>query len=307
MKIYGLQELNRKKIENPKGLDEEKNINKEKNEIKVESLYSVFGDPNITPEGKISGQELLKALAVNDSLQVKVEAVINSVCQTKGCWMYVDLGEENEMLVRFKDYGFFVPMQASGKTAVIEGLAKVETLSVEWLKHLKEDANAPQEEIDAITEPKTIYSISEATGVIIYNGSSYLNNNFEIKKTDKNKNVEIEEVIIYASATDFLIDKSNNLKLLRNLIISNDLFCQSVGTKCDQFISNCNQPLVFNEKPSSLAISRIDSYSYQIEGIFQVSSTNQIEAIVYYTVANDDGISGKVVFNDMTLKFKGKK
>ena len=54
------------------------------------------------------------------------------------------------------------------KTAIIEGLAKVETLSVEWLKHLKEDANAPQEEIDAITEPETIYSISEATGVMIY-------------------------------------------------------------------------------------------------------------------------------------------
>ena len=54
------------------------------------------------------------------------------------------------------------------KTAVIEGLAKVETLSVEWLKHLKEDANASQEEIDAISKPETIYSISEATGVMIY-------------------------------------------------------------------------------------------------------------------------------------------
>ena len=82
--------------------------------------------------------------------------------------MYVDLNEETEMLVRFKDYGFFVPMDASGSTALIEGMAKVDTLSIEWLKHLKEDANAPQEEIDAITEPKIMYSISEATGVIIY-------------------------------------------------------------------------------------------------------------------------------------------
>ena len=82
--------------------------------------------------------------------------------------MYVDLGKETEMLVRFKDYGFFVPMDATGDTVIIEGLAKVDTLSVEWLKHLKEDANAPQEEIDAITEPKITYSIAEATGVIIY-------------------------------------------------------------------------------------------------------------------------------------------
>jgi len=128
----------------------------------------IYGDQNMTKEGKISGQELLNELAVNDSVQVKVEGVINSICQKKGCWMYVDLNEETEMLVRFKDYGFFVPMDASGSTALIEGMAKVDTLSIEWLKHLKEDANAPQEEIDAITEPKIMYSISEATGVIIY-------------------------------------------------------------------------------------------------------------------------------------------
>ena len=133
----------------------------------VESNKGVFGDKNTTEEGKINGQELLVALSENDSVQVKVEATINSICQKKGCWMYVDLNEETEMLVRFKDYGFFVPMDASGNTAIIEGMAKVDTLSVEWLKHLKEDANAPQEEIDAITEPKIMYSMAEATGVII--------------------------------------------------------------------------------------------------------------------------------------------
>ena len=128
----------------------------------------IFGNQEMTEEGKITTKELLQTLSVQDSAFVKVEAVINSICQKKGCWMYVDLGDENEMLVRFKDYGFFVPMEASGDTAIIEGLAKVETLSVEWLKHLKEDANAPQEEIDAITESETIYSISAATGVMIY-------------------------------------------------------------------------------------------------------------------------------------------
>ena len=133
----------------------------------VESNKGVFGDKNTTEEGKINGQELLVALSENDSVQVKVEATINSICQKKGCWMYVDLNEETEMLVRFKDYGFFVPMDASGNTAIIEGMAKVDTLSVEWLKHLKEDANAPQEEIDAITEPQIMYSMAEATGVII--------------------------------------------------------------------------------------------------------------------------------------------
>ena len=136
------------------------------NDLKKEK--EIFGNLEMTEEGKISGEKLLKTLAIQDSVQVKIEAVINSICQKKGCWMYVDLGKETEMLVRFKDYGFFVPMDATGDTAIIEGLAKVDTLSVEWLKHLKEDANASQEEIDAITEPKITYSIAEATGVIIY-------------------------------------------------------------------------------------------------------------------------------------------
>ncbi len=71
------------------------------------------------------------------------------------------------MLVRFLDYGFFMPLDAAGRTAIIEGLAKVDTLSVEWLKHQKEDASASQEEIDAITEPEISYTIEEATGVIL--------------------------------------------------------------------------------------------------------------------------------------------
>ena len=133
----------------------------------VDTNKGVFGDQNTTEEDKINRQQLLEALSENHSVQVKVEATINSICQKKGCWMYVDLNEETEMLVRFKDYGFFVPMDASGNTAIIEGMAKVDTLSVEWLKHLKEDANAPQEEIDAITEPQIMYSMAEATGVII--------------------------------------------------------------------------------------------------------------------------------------------
>ena len=80
----------------------------------------IFGDQNITEEGKISGLELLNTLASNDSAQVKVEAKINSICQKKGCWMYVDLGDTTEMLVRFKDYEFFVPMDATDKIAMIE-------------------------------------------------------------------------------------------------------------------------------------------------------------------------------------------
>ena len=54
----------------------------------------------------------------------------------------------------------------TGKKSYIKGTAKVDTLSVDWLQHLAEDANKPQEEIDAITEPEITISIT-ADGVII--------------------------------------------------------------------------------------------------------------------------------------------
>ena len=80
--------------------------------------------------------------------------------------MDVDLGNGESMVVKFKDYGFFVPKNSSGSTAVLEGVAKVETQTVDWLKHKAEDAGKSQEEIDAITEPEVKVSFM-ADGVII--------------------------------------------------------------------------------------------------------------------------------------------
>ena len=130
-------------------------------------MIQKFGDEHITEEGAITGNELMAILETEDSAQVKVIATISDVCQKKGCWMEVDLDENNQMLVRFLDYGFFMPLDAAGTTAIIEGIAKVDTLSVAWIKHQLEDAEASQEEIDAITEPEISYSIEEATGVIL--------------------------------------------------------------------------------------------------------------------------------------------
>ena len=137
-----------------------------------------------------------------------------------------------------------------------------------------------------------------------------INNSMELTNTEQEaviyEKVESEEIVIYSSASEFDINKSNNVTQLTNLLISNDMFCQSGGAACDQFASSCNTPLVFNSN-GSVAVSRIDAYSYQIDGIIKVSSTDQSEATVYYDVVNDDAITGQVVFNDMTLKFKGKK
>ena len=120
----------------------------------------------ITEDGAVSSANFLTQFEGKDSLNVKLTASITEVCSKKGCWMKLDLENGKSMRVTFKDYGFFVPLNAAGKLAVVEGIAKIDTTDVAILKHYAEDANATQEEIDAITEPEINYSF-EAVGVII--------------------------------------------------------------------------------------------------------------------------------------------
>ncbi|MFN5317791.1 MAG: DUF4920 domain-containing protein [Bacteroidia bacterium] len=125
-----------------------------------------FGD-KIKAKGAIEGAEFLQKIEGKDSLDVKIVAPIQSVCQKKGCWMNIDLGNNQSMMVRFKDYAFFVPKDASGRKTVVEGRAFREVLSVETLRHYAEDAGKSKEEIEAITAPETRLSF-EANGVLIY-------------------------------------------------------------------------------------------------------------------------------------------
>jgi hypothetical protein len=125
-----------------------------------------FGE-KIKLDGAIEGASFLKQIDGKDSLLIKISAPIVNVCQKKGCWMNVDLGEGKQMMVRFKDYGFFVPKDADGKIAVMDGVAFREVLSVDMLRHYAENAGKTKEEIEKITEPETRLSF-EASGVLIY-------------------------------------------------------------------------------------------------------------------------------------------
>ena len=81
--------------------------------------------------------------------------------------MDVKVSETDTIIVRFKDYGFFVPKEgAEGKQTIIKGEAKLDTLSVELLRHYAEDAGKPSEEILAITEPEFKMQFT-ASGVLI--------------------------------------------------------------------------------------------------------------------------------------------
>ncbi len=125
-----------------------------------------FGE-KIDDKGITPIKEVIAQLTPEKEVQTKIKGEITAVCQMKGCWMRLKDAENNELFIRFKDYGFFVPKDAAGKTAVLKGKAFIHTTSADELKHYAEDAGKSKEEIAKITEPEQEYRFL-ADGVIIY-------------------------------------------------------------------------------------------------------------------------------------------
>ena len=126
---------------------------------------SYFGD-KISSENLVSYKDAKAQSFEKGSIETKIEGTILETCPKKGCWMKMDMGNGQEMHVTFKDYGFFVPKNLDGETAIMEGYAITDTIGVDHLRHLAHDAGKSEEEIASINEPEVTVSF-EATGVII--------------------------------------------------------------------------------------------------------------------------------------------
>ncbi len=122
----------------------------------------------ITADNAVEATSINEMLKGQDSLHTKIIGTVASVCQKKGCWLKMDAGDGQEMMVRFYDYGFFLPKDCEGKKIVLEGTATMTKTSIEELQHYAQDAGKSDEEIKAITAPETQIAF-EATGVLLYN------------------------------------------------------------------------------------------------------------------------------------------
>lgn len=129
------------------------------------SEFGSYGAADFDTKQAIEASALHAMMLEQDTVEAVVKGSIAKVCQAKGCWMNLDMGE-HPLTVTFKDYGFFVPKNSSEHTAYIKGKAFVEVTSVAMLQERARDAEKSQEEIDAITEPQSSYRFI-AEGVII--------------------------------------------------------------------------------------------------------------------------------------------
>ena len=108
------------------------------------------------PAGAISHAQLLRQVVSSDTVKTKVTGLVDGVCQAKGCWMSVvdkSNPDGESFFVKFKDYGFFMPLDFAGSEVTMNGKAYQEITTVEELKHYAEDEGQSAEEIAAITEP----------------------------------------------------------------------------------------------------------------------------------------------------------
>jgi hypothetical protein len=105
-------------------------------------------------------------MKAGDTINVKFASKIDEVCSKKGCWMKLDLADGTQTMVRFKDYGFFMPLDAKDREVIVNGKAFVQETSVADLKHYAEDAGKSKEEIAKITKSKLEFAF-EADGVLM--------------------------------------------------------------------------------------------------------------------------------------------
>jgi hypothetical protein len=102
----------------------------------------------------------------NGKFTGKTTGKVVSVCQEKGCWMKLERSGGEPIMVKFKDYGFFMPKDIVGKEVVLNGEATVKETSVKQLKHYAKDAGKTEEEIKKIKQAKKEL-IFVAKGVLV--------------------------------------------------------------------------------------------------------------------------------------------
>ncbi len=134
--------------------------------VSINAQKLKFGD-DIANEDVIINSKIENLYKSKEKFNISFKAKVTDVCQMKGCWMKLDIGNKNEVMVNFKDYAFFVPKDIKGKDVIVSGEAYTRTIPIEELRHYARDRGDSEKIIESIEKPKEIYSLT-AKGVILY-------------------------------------------------------------------------------------------------------------------------------------------
>lgn len=104
--------------------------------------------------GALVSTDNLSTRLEKDKFSGKVTGKVVEVCLEKGCWMKLEKSDGSPLMVKFKDYKYFMPKDIVGKEVVLDGEAVVKQVPVSQLKHYAKDAGKSEEEIQQIKEAK---------------------------------------------------------------------------------------------------------------------------------------------------------
>ncbi|MCY7377621.1 MAG: DUF4920 domain-containing protein [Pyrinomonadaceae bacterium] len=113
---------------------------------------------------KVSLAKAMKNPGKYSGKLILVEGVIVRSCKMEGCWMELAPKKDaSAVRIKMKDHAFFVPLDAAGLNAKVEGVMSVKTLTKAEVDHLMNDDGA---KFDKINADGTVTEVSfEATGV----------------------------------------------------------------------------------------------------------------------------------------------
>lgn len=124
--------------------------------------FEVFGsemDTDLAVEAKTLSSAISE---LSQESEILIQTKVNKVCQKKGCF-FIAVDGDLSARVTFKDYGFFIPTNSTGKEVVLKGILTEKVLTEDQAKHYAEDAG---ENSDEIVGDQKEYSII-ATSVMI--------------------------------------------------------------------------------------------------------------------------------------------
>ena len=98
--------------------------------------------------------ELADVGAATVGKTVRIESRVSQVCQKKGCF-FIAIDGDTTVRVSFKDYGFFVPTDISGKRVTFVGEVVEKEVTKEEAEHLADDMG----EASAAVAPGKTYEI----------------------------------------------------------------------------------------------------------------------------------------------------
>jgi hypothetical protein len=128
---------------------------------KVETTAKVEKDGDVIKRGVALGTEspavafadVLKEPAKFAGKRVRIEGVVERVCQSEGCWMQIapEAGVTG-IRVTFKDHSFFVPKDSRSMKFKAEGEFFVKVLDKAQVDHLIEDGAAIKRKDDGTAD-----------------------------------------------------------------------------------------------------------------------------------------------------------